>query len=217
MRALVASRPVATPGCGRARRRTGASARRHRDSGGPRGARLSRDRADHDGLRRPGFHVQAIEIGRRRPRPEALRALRAHQDLRRRLGDQHAAALRGAARLRERVSPDPRPALPADGAGWPFPASPRSVRSGWMAAGLLTTISGFLLPQLGPSWLGLYEPWLRIGIVGSGLVFIAWGWVMPRKTWAGVQILAKVRGFQEFLERAEKDRLERMPADTLHR
>ena len=98
-----------------------------------------------------------------------------------------------------------------------FPASPRSVRSGWMAAGLLTTISGFLLPQLGPSWLGLYEPWLRIGIVGSGLVFIAWGWVMPRKTWAGVQILAKVRGFQEFLERAEKDRLERMPADTLHR
>jgi len=26
-----------------------------------------------------------------------------------------------------------------------------------------------------------------------------------------------VRGFQEFLERAEKDRLERMPADTLHR
>jgi hypothetical protein len=98
-----------------------------------------------------------------------------------------------------------------------FPASPRSVRSGWMAAGLLTAISGFLLPQLGPSWLGLYEPWLRIGIVGSGLVFIAWGWVMPRKTWAGVQILAKVRGFQEFLERAEKDRLERMPADTLHR
>jgi len=40
---------------------------------------------------------------------------------------------------------------------------------------------------------------------------------MPRKTWAGVQILAQVRGFQEFLERAEKDRLERMPPDTLHR
>src|SRR3989475_4156100 len=77
-----------------------------------------------------GFHVQAIEIGRRRPRPEALRALRAHQDLRRRLGDQHAAALRGAARLRERVSPDPRPALPADGAGWPFPrlAAQREIR-----------------------------------------------------------------------------------------
>jgi hypothetical protein len=98
-----------------------------------------------------------------------------------------------------------------------FPASPGRVRSGWMTAGLLTAIGGFLLPQFGPSWLGLYEPWLRIGVVASGLVFIAWGWVMPRKTRAGVQTAARVRGFQEFLERAEKDRLERLPPDTLHR
>jgi hypothetical protein len=98
-----------------------------------------------------------------------------------------------------------------------FPASPGRVRSGWMVAGLLTTIGGFLLPQFGPSWLGQYDPWLRIGIIGGGLVFVAWGWVMPRKTRAGVLALAKVRGFQEFLERAEKDRLERLPPDTLHR
>src|SRR4029453_775389 len=51
----------------------------------------------------------------------------------------------------------------------------------------------------------------------SGLVFIGWGWVMPHKTWTGVQRLAHVRGFQEFLERAEEDRLERMPADVFHR
>ena len=98
-----------------------------------------------------------------------------------------------------------------------FPASPGRVRTGWMTAGLLTAVGGFLLPQFGPSWLGLYEPWLRIGVVASGLVFIAWGRVMPRKTRAGVQMAAKVRGFQEFLERAEKDRLERLPPDTLHR
>jgi uncharacterized membrane protein len=54
-------------------------------------------------------------------------------------------------------------------------------------------------------------------VIVSGIVFIAWGWVMPRKTRAGVQVATKVRGFQEFLERAEKDRLERMPPDTLHR
>jgi hypothetical protein len=29
--------------------------------------------------------------------------------------------------------------------------------------------------------------------------------------------MERVRGFREFLERAEKDRLERMPVDTLHR
>jgi hypothetical protein len=98
-----------------------------------------------------------------------------------------------------------------------FPASPGRVRSGWMLAGFLTAIGGFLLPQFGPLWLGLYQPWLGIGIVASGLVFVAWGWVMPRKTRAGVQVLTRVLGFQEFLERAEKDRLERMPPDILHR
>ena len=51
----------------------------------------------------------------------------------------------------------------------------------------------------------------------SGLVFLGWARAMARRTWRGVQLLARVRGFQEFLERAEKDRLERMPADTLHR
>ena len=98
-----------------------------------------------------------------------------------------------------------------------FPASPGVVRKGWMIAGGLTAAAGFLLPGLAESWLGRYDPWLRVGIVASGLVFVGWGWVMPRKTWAAVQILAHVRGFQEFLERAEKDRLERLPADTLHR
>jgi hypothetical protein len=98
-----------------------------------------------------------------------------------------------------------------------FPASPGNVRSGWMLAGLLTAIGGFTLPHFLPAWLGAYEPWLRIGTVGSGLVFIGWGWFMPRKTRMGVQRLASVRGFQEFLERAEKDRLERLPPDTLHR
>ena len=98
-----------------------------------------------------------------------------------------------------------------------FPASPARVRSGWMLAGAITAVAGFILPIFAPTWLEIYEPWLRIGVVLSGLIFVGWGWVMPHKTWTGVQRLAQVRGFQEFLERAEKDRLERMPADTFHR
>jgi uncharacterized membrane protein len=54
-------------------------------------------------------------------------------------------------------------------------------------------------------------------MVASGLIFVGWGWVMPHKTWTGVQQAAHVRGFQEFLERAEKDRLERMPPETFNR
>ena len=98
-----------------------------------------------------------------------------------------------------------------------FPASPGHVRAGWMLAGAITAIAGLMLPTFAPTWLEIYEPWLRIGAIVSGLVFVGWGWVMPHKTWTGVQRLAQVRGFQEFLERAEKDRLERLPADTFHR
>jgi hypothetical protein len=98
-----------------------------------------------------------------------------------------------------------------------FPASPGHVRAGWMLAGGIAAVVGFMLPSYGPEWLGFYEPWLRLSLVASGLIFAAWGWVMPHKTWAGVQQAAHVRGFQEFLERAEKDRLERMPPDTFNR
>jgi Predicted membrane protein (DUF2207) N-terminal domain/Predicted membrane protein (DUF2207) C-terminal domain len=98
-----------------------------------------------------------------------------------------------------------------------FPASPGHVRAGWMLAGAITAVVGFMLPSYGPAWLGFYEPWLRIAMVASGLIFVGWGWVMPHKTWTGVQQAAHVRGFQEFLERAEKDRLERMPPETFNR
>jgi len=98
-----------------------------------------------------------------------------------------------------------------------FPASPGHVRAGWMAAGVISAVVGFMLPSYGPEWLGFYEPWLRLSLVASGLIFAAWGWLMPHRTWAGVQQTAQVRGFQEFLQRAEKDRLERLPPETFNR
>jgi len=98
-----------------------------------------------------------------------------------------------------------------------FPASPGHVRAGWMAAGVISAVVGFMLPSYGPEWLGFYEPWLRLSLVASGLIFAAWGWLMPHRTWAGVQQTAHVRGFQEFLQRAEKDRLERLPPETFNR
>ena len=98
-----------------------------------------------------------------------------------------------------------------------FPVSPSHVRAGWMLGGAITAVVGFMLPSYGPEWLGFYEPWLRLGVVASGLIFVGWGWVMPHKTWFGVQQAAHVRGFQEFLERAEKDRLERLPPDAFNR
>lgn len=97
-----------------------------------------------------------------------------------------------------------------------FSSSPFWIRQGWGWAGaiLLLGAGGLLvsLDRLGP----LGSP-LAIGTGLSGLVVLAFARIMPRRTWRGVKLLVHLRGFQEFLERAEKDRLERLPADTLHR
>jgi hypothetical protein len=98
-----------------------------------------------------------------------------------------------------------------------FPSSPGHARRDWMIPGILLIGAAFLLPAYWPSWLDAYGITLPIAIGASGLVLLGWSRAMARRTWRGVQVLASVRGFQEFLERAEKDRLERMPRDTLHR
>ena len=98
-----------------------------------------------------------------------------------------------------------------------FPWSPARMRQDWTIPGVLLIAGAFFLPNLWPSWLDVYGIWLPVGIGASGLVLIGWARAMSRRTLRGVHLLARVRGFQEFLERAEKDRLERMPADTLHR
>lgn len=98
-----------------------------------------------------------------------------------------------------------------------FPWSPARMRQDWTIPGVLLIAAAFFLPNFWPSWLSVYGIWLPVGIGASGLVLIGWARAMSRRTLRGVHLLARVRGFQEFLERAEKDRLERMAADTLHR
>jgi uncharacterized membrane protein len=49
--------------------------------------------------------------------------------------------------------------------------------------------------------------------VAAGITFIivaVFGWLMPRRTMAGARTHTWLRGFEEFLERVEKDRLERL-------
>jgi uncharacterized membrane protein YgcG len=98
-----------------------------------------------------------------------------------------------------------------------FPAPPGRMRADWLIPGGALVAVAFVLPQWWPSWLDVYGITLPTAIAASGVVLMVWSRFMARRTWVGAQTLAAVRGFQEFLERAEKDRLERMPADTLHR
>lgn len=97
-----------------------------------------------------------------------------------------------------------------------FSASPFWVRHAWGWVGfLLISAAGTLfVAQGGTARLG----WpLAAGVGVSGLIVFAFARIMPRRTWRGVKLLVHLRGFQEFLERAEKDRLVRLPTDTLHR
>jgi len=58
----------------------------------------------------------------------------------------------------------------------------------------------FVLPGYWPSWLDAYGLVLPIAIGASGLVLLGWSRAMAHRTWRGVQLLARVRGFQEFLD-----------------
>jgi uncharacterized membrane protein YgcG len=97
-----------------------------------------------------------------------------------------------------------------------FPRSPFWIRQGWGALGIaMIFVGGALFVGLEP-FAGLRWS-LAAGVFASGLIVLGIGQVMPRRTWRGVRLVVHLRGFQEFLERAEKDRLERLPPDTLHR
>jgi uncharacterized membrane protein YgcG len=97
-----------------------------------------------------------------------------------------------------------------------FAASPFWIRHAWGWVGfLLISVAvpvGVMLD--GPQRVGWALP---VAIGASGLIVFVFARIMPRRTWRGAKLLVHLRGFQEFLERAEKDRLARMPADTLHR
>ncbi len=58
---------------------------------------------------------------------------------------------------------------------------------------------------------------LGVGLGLAGLIVAASSPRMPRKTLRGVEAAARVKGFREFLERASKDELRRLPPDTMHK
>jgi hypothetical protein len=104
--------------------------------------------------------------------------------------------------------------LVADGL---YPASPRVVRALWAGAGALIVALAAVLGLRDLDGLGAFRWELPLSLAVSGLVVIAMSGVMPRRTWRGVYQRVRLLGFREFLERAEKDRLERLPPDTIHR
>jgi uncharacterized membrane protein YgcG len=91
-----------------------------------------------------------------------------------------------------------------------FHVSPQKVRNIYITAGIsLIVLSGILFTMLLSSGKGVVA-----GIL-TGLPVVAFSRVMPAKTRTGASVYMDILGFQEFMKRAEKDRLERMKDKNL--
>jgi uncharacterized membrane protein YgcG len=87
---------------------------------------------------------------------------------------------------------------------------PDVVRQSYLGGGLLI---GFLLIA-GSGWLANQTgvaslTWVITGVISAAII-CGFGWFMPARTTTGAQTYAKVLGFEDFLGRVEKDRIERL-------
>lgn len=95
-----------------------------------------------------------------------------------------------------------------------FVRNPLKVRSTYTAmafvVGVVTAVLSFFTATTVPlvGW--------GSGLLAGGIVAL-FGRIMPARTRQGVHIRQLIRGFQEFMMRADKDRLERMGADLFYK
>ncbi len=83
-----------------------------------------------------------------------------------------------------------------------YPGNPENVRSVWRALGVGGIVLGIALFFL---WSHVY---LTVSVSLAGLIVFLFAPYMPRKTPKGVAILRQVLGLEEYIRRAEVDRME---------
>jgi hypothetical protein len=96
-----------------------------------------------------------------------------------------------------------------EGMGY-FSANPAVVKKRYVRAGMALLGMAGLVWILGEKLSGGASFRPAISLLLSGIVVLLFAPRMPVKTIKGVKALERVKGFEEFLTRAEKDRLERM-------
>ncbi|MDP3940131.1 MAG: DUF2207 domain-containing protein, partial [Deltaproteobacteria bacterium] len=98
------------------------------------------------------------------------------------------------------------------GRGKYFPASPDSVRLRYFIIGVVVAAVGFIL--IGPAGIG-FAPGVSVFL--AGVVIAAFAPFMPRRTALGRRAEEEIRGFKEFVERVDAERLDRMGGRTAER
>ncbi|MBE0603582.1 MAG: DUF2207 domain-containing protein, partial [Deltaproteobacteria bacterium] len=91
-----------------------------------------------------------------------------------------------------------------------FSAEPSKVQGKYVGIGILVLVGGTILSVALAALPGDAFALAVPAAVLSGIPILLFAPFMPVKTPKGVRLLGRVKGFEEFLLRAEKDRLERM-------
>jgi hypothetical protein len=87
---------------------------------------------------------------------------------------------------------------------------PDTVRQGYIGAGIVIGILLFVFGgALGAATGVAHLTWVTAAILTAAVICI-FGWFMPARTLTGARTFEKVLGFEQFLERVESDRLERI-------
>jgi hypothetical protein len=91
-----------------------------------------------------------------------------------------------------------------------YQSHPDKVRSNWRLGALAFGLVVFGIGVTLGAKLNLTPVPFVVAALTSGLIILAFGQAMPARTVAGARALEKVLGFEEFLDRVEKERLERI-------
>jgi len=97
------------------------------------------------------------------------------------------------------------------GPGRYFPSSPARIRRLYTGAAIAVAVLGHLAMAAG------HKPAAALASAATGAIVFAFGRIMPRRTRRGRAALEQILGFREFVERVDRDRLERLGLSTPER
>ncbi|KPJ85320.1 hypothetical protein AMJ57_03500 [Parcubacteria bacterium SG8_24] len=90
-----------------------------------------------------------------------------------------------------------------------FPSNPDRVRAKYLGAGIGITILAWVLgAMILPAFLPDHGPLPMISLMLSGVMVLVFAPLMPKRTGPGVLAWEKAKGFEEYLEKAERYRLQ---------
>ncbi len=195
-------------------RRIGRHAGHHRDSGGPRGARVPQDRGaggeavarpdDPARLRLPPAHAAAGAKALENHESRVLDGIFESGSATVKLSDLDNEFYQHLSRIRESIFDR------LVGRGL-YRSRPDKVKGWWLIGAVV--LGGVILgfgSSIGAAFFDMTPLPFVIAAVASGLIVAAFGRIMPARTVQGARALERVLGFEEFLRRVEGDRLERV-------